>query len=192
MTRVAAPTGGDDALVVRCMDGDEAAWAALVRLHGPVVWAVARRAGLAEDDAADVFQTVWRIAVESLPRLRDRERFGAWLAQTAHFQSMRALRSLCATRRTLERLEPPEADERAPEEDLARLERRRVVGDAMAGIGDRCARLLRALYYDEPSPSYVDIAKRLDMRVGSIGPTRARCLARLKERLGRNGDDHAL
>ncbi len=188
MTRTTARVDGDAALVSRCMDGDEAAWAALVRRHGPVVWTIARRAGLADADAADVYQTTWRIAVESLPRLRDAERFSAWIARTAHFQTMRSLRTLCSTRRTLARIEPRETDDAAPEDDLARIEFRRVVAEAMGRIGDRCARLLRALYYDDPTPAYADIARRLSMRVGSIGPTRARCLARLKDALGREGD----
>src|SRR6185295_7058119 len=113
----------------------------------------------------------------------------SWIARTAHFQTMRSLRTLCATRRTLARIEPRESDDGAQAEELARVEFRRVVGDAMGRIGDRCARLLRALYYDDPAPAYAEIAKRLSMRIGSIGPTRARCLARLKDALGRNADE---
>jgi RNA polymerase sigma factor (sigma-70 family) len=189
MTKTSARGDGDAALVARCMDGDEEAWAALVRRHGPVVWTIARRAGLGDADAADVYQTTWRIAVESLPRLRDAERFPSWIARTAHFQTMRCLRTLCTTRRTLARIEPRETDDDVPEDELARVEFRRLVGEAMGRIGDRCARLLRALYFDDPAPAYVEIAKRLSMRVGSIGPTRARCLARLKDALGSDGDE---
>ncbi len=191
MKEAAAPTDDDAALVARCMDGDDAAWAALVRRHGPCVWTVARRAGLSEHDAADVYQTVWRIAVESLPRLRDAERFPAWIARTAHFQAMRSLRTLCSTRRALDRIAPREFDDAIPDEEIARIEHRRLVAEAMGRIGERCAGLLRALYYDHPTPPYEEIAVRLSMRIGSIGPTRARCLARLRDELGGNGDDHA-
>lgn len=183
MTPSAPDSHGDAQLISRCMDGDEAAWAALVRRHGPSVWTVIRRSGLSEIDAADVYQTVWRIAVESLPRLREAERFPAWIARTAHFQSMRALRTICATRRALDRISPREAEEAAPEEQLARIETSRVVSAALERIGERCASLLRALYFDDPRPAYGEIAARLSMRVGSIGPTRARCLARLRDEL---------
>lgn len=186
MTDTYARADADAALVARCMDGDQDAWAALVRRHGPLVWTMARRAGLSEEDAADLYQTVWRIAVESLPRLRDAERFAAWIARTAHFQTARAVRTLCATRRALGRLEPPEEADVPPDGDLERLEDRRLVAEAMERVGERCARLLCALYYEDPTPAYAEIARRLDMRVGSIGPTRARCLARLKDALGRS------
>ena len=190
MTQAAARPDADTSLVARCMDGDEEAWAALVRRHGPAVWTIARRAGLAEDDAADVYQTVWRNAVESLPRLRDAGRFPAWIAQTARFQSARAVRTICATRRALGRIEPRDADDAAGESDIEALERRRTVTGAMGRIGDRCSHLLRALYFDDAAPDYAEIARRLGMRIGSIGPTRARCLARLRDALGRNGHDH--
>jgi RNA polymerase sigma factor (sigma-70 family) len=186
----AARTDADTSLVARCMDGDEDAWAALVRRHGPVVWTIARRAGLADEDAADVYQTVWRIAVESLPRLRDTGRFPAWIAQTARFQSARAVRTICATRRALGRIEPRDTDGAPAEPEIEAVERRRSVADAMSRVGDRCAHLLRALYFEAASPDYAEIARRLGMRIGSIGPTRARCLARLRDALGRNGHDH--
>jgi RNA polymerase sigma factor (sigma-70 family) len=189
MTEAAARLTGDAELVSRCMDGDEDAWAALVRSNGPIVWTIARRAGLSEDDCADVYQTTWRIAVESLPRLRDTTRFAAWIARTAHFQSMRTLRSMCATRRTLQRIEPKDAHEELPDAELESLEHRRLVAAGMERIGARCAALLRALYYDEPTPEYAAIASRLSMPIGSIGPTRARCLARLKDELGRSGHE---
>jgi RNA polymerase sigma factor (sigma-70 family) len=181
--------GGDAALVARCMNGDEEAWAVLVRRHGPVVWTIARRAGLSHDDAADVYQTTWRIAVESLPRIRDRDRFAAWIARTAHFQTMRALRGLCSTRRALERLDAREKEDAPADEEVARVEFRRVVDDAMGRIGERCARLLRALYFDDPPPAYLEISERLDMPVGSIGPTRARCLSRLRDALAKEVHD---
>ena len=190
MTQAAVRSDADVSLVARCMDGDEEAWAALVRRHGPAVWTIARRAGLADEDAADVYQTVWRIAVEGLPRLRDAERFPAWIAQTARFQSARAVRTICATRRALGRIDARDADDGPAESEIEAVERRRTVADAMCRIGGRCADLLRALYFDAASPDYAEIARRLGMRIGSIGPTRARCLARLRDALGRNGHDH--
>lgn len=170
-------------LVARCLDGDEAAWESLVREYGSLVWTVARKAGLSDEDAADVYQTVWRIAVEDLSRVRRAERVGAWLARTTHFQAMRLIRSYCTSRKALAKLPGRETDGEVPDDMLARLEERQRVARAFAELGERCRELLRLLYYEQPRPAYRVIADELGMRVGSIGPTRARCLQRLEAEL---------
>lgn len=192
-----APDGAgpdDDAVLVgRCLDGrgdgrgDDDAWAELVARHGPLAWAAIRRAGLSGDDAADVYQTAWLAALESLPRLRHRERFGGWIARTAQLQAIRLRRTYGITRRVLGRIEPAEFDEAEPHEDLSRLEQRARMTRALARVGERCETLLRVLYFEDPSPAYTDIAKRMGMPIGSIGPTRARCLEKLERILGAEG-----
>lgn len=183
----------DDAtLVLRCLDagrgGDraagEGAWAELVRRHGPLAWAVIRRAGVDGADAADVYQTAWLAALQALPKLRDPARFASWLARTAHLQAIRLRRTYGITRRVLSRIDPREEDDRAPAEDIEKLETRNAVAAALARVGARCESLLRALYYEDPPPAYTDLAQRLGMPVGSIGPTRARCLEKLDRLMG--------
>ena len=78
---------------------------------------------------------------------------------------------------------PDETDER-PDVEIVALEDRRRVWDAFPRIGERCMALLRALYYEQPTPAYAEISKRFDMRIGSIGPTRARCLKKLEKEIG--------
>lgn len=181
----AAPATLDDAaLVARCLRDDDAAWDELVARHGPLAWGVIRRAGLHDDDAADVYQTVWLAAFEQLPRLRDPARFAGWIARTAHLQSLRVRRGYGISRRVLARLPVRETDDRVPDDEIASLEDRGRVAAALAAVGDRCAALLRLLYFEQPAPAYQDISARLGMPVGSIGPTRARCLERLGRRLG--------
>ncbi len=177
----------DAALVRRCLDGEEAAWEALVRDYSGLVWSIGRRAGLSEEDVADVFQTVWRIAVEDLANLRRPERFGAWIGRTAHFQSLRVLRGYGITRRVLSQYADEPDEEPPPEVELARMEERLRVNRALLLIGERCQTILRLLYYEQPPAPYADIASRLGLRVGSVGPTRARCLERLQKRLERSG-----
>jgi RNA polymerase sigma factor (sigma-70 family) len=160
-----------------------------VRAYGGLVWAVARRAGLSQEDAADVFQTVWRIAVEDLPRLRRRGSFGAWIGRTTHFQAMRVRRGYAITRKVLARGPAGEMSHEPPGEELERLERRVRVARGLESVGERCRELLRLLYYEDPTPAYAAIADRMGMRIGSVGPTRARCLERLERALGEERDE---
>jgi RNA polymerase sigma factor (sigma-70 family) len=168
-------------LVKRASDGDQAAWDALVDRYTNLLWSVARGYRLERADAADVIQVAWLRLVEHLPRLRDPERVGAWLATTVRRECLQVI----ATRKR--RGGPVEdeiltslPDDGAPVD--ARLladERDRALWQAFAGMPERCQRLLRILMADPP-PSYQDVAETLTMPVGSIGPTRARCLERLR------------
>jgi len=168
-------------LVKRASNGDQAAWDALVDRYTNLLWSVARGYRLERADAADVIQVAWLRLVEHLPRLRDPERVGAWLATTVRRECLQVI----ATRKR--RGGPVEdeiltslPDDAAPVD--ARLladERDRALWQAFAGMPDRCQRLLRILMADPP-PSYQDVAETLTMPVGSIGPTRARCLERLR------------
>lgn len=176
-------TEDDESLVVRCRGGDTAAWTVLVDRFGPAVWAVARRAKLDGDDASDVFQNTWRIAVEELSRLREPAAFGGWIVRVARHQTMRVRRGYGIARRSLPHVAKEDVDETVPDDALSRIEERRRVSSAVERIGRKCAELLRALYYDDPPPGYAEIATRLGMRIGSIGPTRARCLEKLEKEL---------
>jgi RNA polymerase sigma factor (sigma-70 family) len=175
----------DDAtLVTRCVHGDGAAWSALVDRYGPVVWAIARRARLDGDDEADVFQNTWRVAVEELPRLREPAAFAGWITQIARHQTLRMRRGYGIARASMPHVAREDVDESRPDASIVEVEERHKVAEAVSRIGAKCAELLRALYYEEPPPAYTEVAKRLGMRIGSIGPTRARCLEKLEKELG--------
>jgi RNA polymerase sigma factor (sigma-70 family) len=153
-----------------------------------MVFSIARAHRLNAADAADVSQTTWTRLVEHLDRIEQPEYVGAWLATTARRESLRVLRMT-------DRQAPP-ADEAlfdrlvstaAPVDvDLLAEERDRVVGDLIAQLPCRCARLLRLLLADPPV-SYRDLGELLDMPMGSIGPTRARCLEQLRRLAGSAG-----
>lgn len=174
----------DASLVAACLSGDARAWSSLVDRYGPVVWAIAKRASLSPDDQAEVFQNAWIVAVEELPRLREPAAFAGWISQIARHQSLRIRRGYGIARKSMAHVAREDVDESRPEEPVAVLDERRKVGDAVSRIGRKCADLLRALYYEDPPPAYTEIAKRLGMRIGSIGPTRARCLEKLEKELG--------
>jgi RNA polymerase sigma factor (sigma-70 family) len=179
----------DAALVARCRQGDASAWAALVRRYQRLVYAVVRRAGLDEHAAADVFQTVFSRLLEHLPRLTQPERLQAWIVTTAKRE---ALRQRHVGQRTVSMSGPDDApgtglaetlaDEAPLAEDalsdLQQLDRLRHGLDRLDG---RCRDLLLLLFADEDErPPYDEVARRMAMPVGSIGPTRARCLGKLR------------
>jgi RNA polymerase sigma factor (sigma-70 family) len=174
-------------LVVAAAEGDRAAWDQLVDRYSGLVWGVARGHRLQGADAADVFQTTWLRLVENLTRVRDPQRVGAWLATTARRESLRII-----GQRSRETVQEPEtldfiADDSPPlDAELLRAERDDVVWQCLETVPERCRSLLRVLVSDPPL-SYAEVASLLDMPVGSIGPTRRRCLEHLRRRLEEAG-----
>jgi RNA polymerase sigma factor (sigma-70 family) len=183
----------DPALILRCRAGDALSWEALVKRYQRLVYAVARSAGLDEDLAADVFQTVFQRLVQHLPRITEPERLQAWIVTTskreAWLQRKRAERlvSMTASEADGEVAGPTDEWDIAdpapgPDETLAHWQRVAQVQRALERLDERCRQLLRALFGAEGA-GYEEIAARLGLPVGSIGPTRARCLQKLRKML---------
>lgn len=172
-------TAGD--AVRRAAVGEPDGWDELVDRFSGLVWSVARGHGLGPADAADVAQTTWLRLAESLPRLRDPERVGAWLVTTARRESLRVLRR--GQRHIPAGVEVgddrPCPDDVSPDARMLRRERETVLWTAFGALPSLCRTLLRVLLSD-PAPSYAEVSEALDMPIGSIGPRRARCLDRLR------------
>lgn len=168
-------------LVEAAARGDQAAWNALVDRYNGLVWSVARGFGLSATDAADVAQTTWLRLVERLSTIRDPERVGAWLATTARNECRQTLRRGGRQIPTDDdyQLEPREPDEAPVDAQVLTAERDDALWQAVDALSDACRRLVRVLMAD-PAPSYEEVGAALDMPVGSIGPTRRRCLERLR------------
>lgn len=170
------------AALAAAADGDQSAWESIVAAYSGLVWSVARGYRLDPAAAADVFQGTWLRLVEHLGDIRDAERLGGWLATTARREALGLLRR---TRRDLpvddisEMTDAPDQVAAPADEDLLRSEDQRMLWAAFGKLPDGCQRLLRLLFADPPS-AYLDISAALEMPVGSIGPTRSRCLANLK------------
>ena len=170
----------DAGLLVRAAaTGDEAAWDALVARFSNLVWAIARNHRLCSADAAEVSQTTWMRLAEHIDRLQDPSKVGGWLATTARHEALRVLRGASREIPMGEDLPEPPACEHALDDDLLRSERDRALWRAFSRLPARDQTLLRLLVSD-PMPSYEEIAESMGMPVGSIGPTRARCLERLR------------
>jgi RNA polymerase sigma factor (sigma-70 family) len=179
-----SPWGGEHVsdvgqLVRDAADGDPAAWNRLVERFNGLVWSVARAHRLDSADASDVVQTTWLRLVENLGRLQEPERVGAWLATTARRESLRTLRLSARVLPTEPELLPDAGTDAPLAAALLASERDRALWTAFGGLSERCQVLLRALVADPP-PSYEDVGAALDMPIGSIGPTRQRCLERLR------------
>jgi len=170
------------ARLVRCAaEGDLGAWERLVDQFARLIWSITAEYKLVESDAADVCQTTWLRLLEHIDRIEHPDRVGSWLAATARNE---CLRSLAARKRVVfsqdyEELSDSVAHEPEIDERLLAAERAQVVRDALSCLPRRWQRLLEMLMADPPA-SYADISDELELPIGSIGPTRGRCLARLR------------
>ena len=180
----------DAALVERCRTGDASAWAALVQRVQRLVYAVAMRAGLDEHGAADVFQTVFARLLQHLPQLAQPERVQAWVVTTAKREALRQ-RQQAQRHPSLTRADDAEGlgledslvdDAPLAEDALAELQQLDLLRAGLDRLDKRCRDLLMLLFNDDDAaPEYGEVARRLAMPVGSIGPTRSRCLGKLRK-----------
>ncbi len=174
----------DPELVARCVDGEDDAWSQLVERYSDFVYGIARRSGLDGNAAGDVVQDVFFALCKGLRRLRQRDRLMGWIAQTARRESWRAVRRRTQVRKREEAVAAAEqTPAKLPATVLGELEDIQTVREAYGAIGERCRRLLDLLFVAEDRPPYADIGEQLGMAVGSIGPTRKRCLAELRTAL---------
>ena len=180
----------DASLVARCRRDEGPAWAVLVQRYQRLVYAIVRRLGLDEHGAADVFQTVFTRLVQHLPRIQDPTRLQAWIVTTAKrealLQRQRGQRTVSMTRADDAHDEAAEWDlaDEAPiaEAALQDLQQLNQLRNALDRLDVRCRDLLLLLFRDEDDKlSYDEVARRMGSTVGSIGPTRARCLDKLRK-----------
>lgn len=172
----------DTLLIHRCRDGDRAAWCELVRRYDRFVFSVAISTGVGTEDAEDVTQTTFSALLESIDRLQPDSRLAPWLATVARRQAWR-IQARNARERTggNDDIAWTVAESQADENREFHLwERLHGMTLALDRLDPRCRQLITALYFDTDQPTYEDIARRFDMPLGSIGPTRARCLERLR------------
>jgi RNA polymerase sigma factor (sigma-70 family) len=167
----------DKELIERCLDGDQAAWKNLILRYERLVYSVALTFCPEGDDASDVFQYVWMELYQQLSDLRQAKALPAWLITVTR----RSAHKVISSRRGCEPLEKDIPDVKEP---LSLIEQEHLLERALEQLGGRCRQLLDLLYLDVDEPSYAEIAEKLSMPVASIGPTRARCLEKLRKLLG--------
>jgi RNA polymerase sigma factor (sigma-70 family) len=169
-------------LVTRAGNGDRQAWDALVERYAPLIWSICRRRGLARADAEDVAQSVWLKLVDQLDRIRDPAALPGWLATTTRRECGRTLHLAPGPNRAgylLDAAAVPDHHAQAADQELLEAERHAAWREAFACLPSCCQQLLVLLTQDPPLP-YAEISARLGIPVGSIGPTRRRCLDKLR------------
>jgi RNA polymerase sigma factor (sigma-70 family) len=166
----------DPELIKVCLSGDQDAWNQLIDRYQRLIYSIARAHCPSHEDAADVFQQVCLELYQRLSELRDHETLPAWLITVTRRQIAALLKS---------RKPNIPIDEEHPGivERIVWIENEHIVERAMLDLPERCRLLIDMLYLDPSQLTYAAIAKRLRMPVSSIGPTRARCLAKLRKLL---------
>ena len=169
-------------LVTRARKGDQQAWDALVERYAPLIWSICRRHRLSDADAEDVGQSVWLQLVSHLGTVRDPAALPGWLATTTRRECRRVV---CAARgphtsgQLLDAENIPDEQTRTAEQELLAAERHAALLEAFTCLGPSCQQLMAMLLEDPPVP-YAEISAILGIPVSSIGPTRGRCLDKLR------------
>jgi RNA polymerase sigma factor (sigma-70 family) len=169
----------DRQLIDGCRAGDRRSWRRLLDRYERLVYAVPYNLGMSGEDADDVVQSTFAIFLERIDTLTTNDRLGAWLSTVARRQTFRLWE-----RRQRDQAVAERAVESVDDGAWAiRIEEVEWVDRALAGLNERCRALLTLLYFTDPPPAYDEVARDLGRPVGSIGPTRARCLATLERLL---------
>ena len=175
-------------LVLACRRGDQLAWEKLIRRYQRLIYAIPRRAGLDEDQAAEIFQDVFTTLFQKLDDIHEPERLQAWLVTTARRKTLRTISKMhlrpgagaaANADDPKHEAEGIPAEAPLPDEQLVILEEQHRVRMALSSLDPRCRKLLQMLFYRQEPASYAEIAAALGIPEGSIGPTRARCLDKL-------------
>lgn len=175
----------DEELVEACRRGDESAWETIVYKYQNLLFSIPVRAGLRRDLASDVLQEVFTTLFQKIDALEKPEFLRAWLVTTTQHKTIHLIqRESRGKPKSIDELESTVGFEvldpqMLPDETLIQLEKEKQIEDALTAIDARCRRLLVLLYLDREQAPYAEIARTLDIPLGSIGPTRARCLEKL-------------
>ncbi len=173
----------DRDLILDCRNGDVGAWQRLLDRYERLVFSVPRRYGLSREDAADITQLTFTILFQSMDTLPEDSNLGSWLVTVARRHTWRLLK-----RKRREETGEHGSSREGPTllstggtEDLEHWELAEWLNHGLSIISKACRDLLSTLYLEPEQPSYAEVAARLGMAVGSVGPTRIRCLKRLRE-----------
>lgn len=179
----------DAELIRACRDGSQAAWDDLVGRYQRLIFAIPRRAGLNDEQAADIFQEVFLTLFEKIDEIEQPEKIRSWVVTTAKFKTWGAVRASKGlySPETEEEMEKEMANlaDTAPLADqmLIELEQQHLIRTALAQLEERCRKILSMLYLRNSSASYAEVADAVGVGETSISPLRSRCLKKLEKLL---------
>lgn len=181
----------DADLLARCLNRDAEAWETLLRRYQRLIASITYKFALPAEDAADVFQAVWMALHQQLSTIRQPEMLRAWLIKVAVRECWKCKGRWVQTESLDDpsrenSVEPVDPAASAIDESLVEAERQYLLRRAVEQLPDPCRRLIEHLFYREPPTPYAELAGLLGMPVASVGPTRGRCLAKLREILGQS------
>jgi RNA polymerase sigma factor (sigma-70 family) len=177
----------DSELVSLCLKGDAQAWEAMIMRYRRLIYSVPVRFGFTSADASDVFQAVCVKLLEHLHEVKDESKVSSWLITTTTRQCLHVKSLKQREAGSDEEFEEPPDPGDNLEEVRIMTEQQQTVRQAVDQLSDRCRSLIEMLYFDQRSLSYDEIGQIMGMPVSSIGPTRARCLEKLRTILRRHG-----
>lgn len=181
----------DEGLVLACRRGDANAWSLLVNRYQRLIYTIARRSGLDEDQAAEVFQSTFTSLLQHLNRIDQPDRIRAWLVTTSRRETLRMLRKQSAELSFSDTDPSSEGsaneampdDSPLPNEELERIEEQNIIRIALSALDERCQKLISMLFYRPVPVPYAEVAEALHIPESSLGPTRARCLQKMRRLL---------
>lgn len=168
------------------LKSDPASWRLLVARFAGLVYTVAARVGLSENDAEDCAQQTWLTLYRHRSSIRDPQTLPAWLIKTTRRRAVRRLQRLARESAMAPELEPA-LDRPLPDEEVLALERQAILEAALQQLDPRCRTVLTALFFSPDGKSYGDIAQSLGLATNTLGPLRSRCLKKLQGILKKMG-----
>ena len=174
----------DEELLAACLRGETAGWDVLIERYAALIYSIPLKYGLEEADAADVFQSVCLTLLEKLDTIRAPRGLAAWLITTTRRQTILISRKRAAADTALGPADDVPDPELLPEDELLALERQRLVRAAIDQLPANCRRVVEALFSDTAErTTYQQLAEGLGVPINSLGPTRLRCLDKLRRLL---------
>ena len=169
-------------LVSRCKEGDKPAWNRLIELVAPLIFSICRRMKLSREESFDVFGQVCYLLLKNISNIRSSDKLLAYVGT----MTRREVYALYRKSKIFEYLDNitegrlTVQDEDTPDRMYEMTERVEKLMSAMVELPERDYRLLKLLFFDQPEPNYEEASQILGIPVASIGPTRARSLAKLQ------------
>lgn len=178
----------DRYLVASCLQGDEVAWYSLVQRYKKLIYHFPASASLSGPDCEEVFQETLLALYQNLEKIQRIEDLSFWLSKVARRMTWKQMGQdkMYAELPDHEDIE----DQRLKADDHLELALKQFkIRQALAHLDEKCRQLLIMLFYESDESSYKRITRKLGLAIGSVGPTRNRCLAKLKKILKKVGVD---